>query len=193
MKKSPTPTACNYRFRPLAAILSIICLSMIGLQPLAARTVREYVEAEDHECYDDMLEEFGENKILTPGYELEALLALSHYPELKSVRIHFMVDNVDIPLSFRPHWLSILRTARSRTYLVVIDNNRESGRNALLPDNQPFNSQIGILGHGLAHAVYYLSRSFFGILGDVICQLGDCRIQFERTTDRRLNSSSNLI
>ena len=151
MKKSPTPTACNYRFRPLAAILSIICLSMIALQPLATRTVREYVEAEDHECYDDMLEEFGENKILTSGYELEALLALSHYPELKSVRIHFMVDNVDIPLSFRPHWLSILRTARSRTYLVVIDNNRESGRNA----------QIGILGHELAHAVYCLSRSFF--------------------------------
>ena len=99
MKKSPTPTACNYRFRPLAAILSIICLSMIAPQPSAAQTVREYVGTEVHECHDDMLEEFGENKILTPGYELEALLALSRYPELKSVRIHFMVDDVNIPLS----------------------------------------------------------------------------------------------
>lgn len=67
MKKSLTPTACNYSFRPLAAILSTICLSMIALQPLVARTVREYVEAEDHECYDDMLEEFSGNKILTPA------------------------------------------------------------------------------------------------------------------------------
>lgn len=186
MRNFPTLAPCNYGARQLAAILSSICLSVIALQPVAAQSVREYVEAEAQERYDELLAEFGDNKILPPGYELQALLALSHYPELKSVRIRFIVDDVDIPLSSRPHWASMLRSARKRTYLVVIDNNREGGRNALLLENQPFNAQVGILGHELAHTVYYLDRSFFGILSDAICQLGDCRIQFERATDRRL-------
>jgi hypothetical protein len=186
MRNFPTQAARDHGIRQLALILSSIYLSLVALQPAGAQTVREYVEAEARERYDELLEEFGENKTLPPGYELQALLALSHYPELKSVRIRFMVDDVDIPLSSRPHWTSMLRSARNRTYLVVIDNNREDGRNALLLENQPFNAQVGILGHELAHTVYYLDRSFFGILGDAICQLGDCRIQFERATDRRL-------
>ncbi|MDG2420537.1 MAG: hypothetical protein P8N40_02420, partial [Gammaproteobacteria bacterium] len=38
----------------------------------------------------------------------------------------------------------------------------------------------------LAHTVYYLDRSFFGILADAFCQLSNCRIDFERNTDTRL-------
>lgn len=186
MKNIPTQAACSHGIRQLTVILGSICLSLILLQPAAAQSVREYVETDARERYDELFDEFGENKILPPGYELQALLALSHYPELKSVRIRFIVDDVDIPLSSRPHWASMLRSARNRTYLVVIDNNRQGGRNAMLLENQPFNAQVGILGHELAHTVYYLDRSFFGILGDAICQLGDCRIQFERATDRRL-------
>lgn len=49
-----------------------------------------------------------------------------------------------------------------------------------------FNAQVGIIGHKLAHTVYYLHRSFFGILGDALCQLSSCRIAFERDTDKRL-------
>ena len=146
MRNFPTPAACNHRIRQLATILSSICLSLIALQPAAAQTVREYVEAEARESYDKLLKEFGENKTLPPGYELQALLALSHYPELKSVRIRFMVDDVDIPLSSRPHWTSMLRSARNRTYLVVIDNNREGGRNALLLEGRRHRAAQLIVG-----------------------------------------------
>jgi len=148
--------------------------------------VREYVEQEQLVRFDHLFESLGRNKNLPKGFELQTLLALSHYPELDDIKINFIVDDVSIPLSSRPHWSSMLRSARNRTYQVIIDSEREGARGALLLKNQPFNAQVGIIGHELAHTVYYLNRSLFGILGDALCQLSDCRIGFERATDKRL-------
>ena len=148
--------------------------------------VREYVESVERARYLELLKTFGQHKRLPENYELQALLALSHYPELRAVSIRFIVDDVGIPLSSRPHWASMLRSARKRSYQVIIDTNLEGPRDVLLLKNQPFNAQIGIIGHELAHTVYYLNRSFFGILGDAVCQFSSCRIEFERKTDRRL-------
>lgn len=154
--------------------------------PTRQNGTREYVEIEELMNYDALLKEYGNNKQLPEGFELQTLLALKHYPELRDIRINFIIDNVSIPLSSRPHWSSMLRSAKSRTYQVIIDNELEGSRGALLLKNQPFNAQIGIIGHELAHTVYYLNRSFFGIVGNALCQFTDCRIRFERATDMRL-------
>lgn len=148
--------------------------------------IREYIKEEALAQYDYLLAEFGTNKQLPEGFELQTLLALSHYPRLRDTKINFIIDDVSIPLSSRPHWSSLLRSAKNRTYLVVIDSEREGAREALLLKNQPFNAQVGIIGHELAHTNYYLDRSFFGIVGDALCQLSDCRVDFERATDLRL-------
>lgn len=191
-------------FKPIEAFLyngllnsslaaSVVLLAVFGCSKLVAAdvehetlVVREYVESEQRLRFDALLSEFGQNKELPVNFELQALLALSHYPELKDIKIRFIIDDVDIPLSSRPHWASMLRSARNRTYLVVMDSNLEGPRDVLLLKNQPFNAQVGIIGHELAHTVYYLNRSLFGILDDALCQLNDCRIDFERATDRRL-------
>lgn len=151
-----------------------------------ADAVREYSEEEELLRFQSLEKEYGYKKDLPLGFELQALLALSHYPELKDVRIRFIVGDVTIPLSSRPYWATLFRSARERTYLVVIDNILEGPRDVLLLKNQPFNAQVGIIGHELAHTVYYLDRSFFGILADAYCQLSNCRIDFERNTDTRL-------
>ena len=177
-----------------AFLLIVLLLDQCFEPPLAEEqassipqhVVREYIHEEQIENYQYLLSEFGKNKDLPAGYELQALLALSHYPELKDVKIKFVVDDVDIPLSSRPFWASMHRSAKKRTYLVVIDNQREGPRDAFLLKGQPFNAQTGIIGHELAHTVYYLDRSFFGIMADAACQLNDCRINFERSTDKRL-------
>lgn len=176
------PTDCSRR--ALATVLVGLTLSLPARADLPV--AREYIEAEQRPRLEQLKAEYGRHKELPPGYELQALLALSHYPELKDVRIRFVVDDVNIPLSSRPHWASMLRSARNRTYLVVIDTHLDGNRDALLLKNQPFNAQVGILGHELAHTVYYLERSFFGIIGDALCQLSDCRVDFERETDQRL-------
>jgi hypothetical protein len=148
--------------------------------------VREYSQSVAQRRYDSLLAEYGTNKELPLGYELQTLLALSHYPQLKNTKIKFIVDNVDIPLSSRPHWASMLNSASNRTYLVVIDSQRTNANDAILLKNQPFNAQTGIIGHELAHTVYYLDRSVFQIIADAVCQLSDCRVGFERATDKRL-------
>lgn len=155
-------------------------------EPSSRGAIREYVEHEERANYDALSAEFGNNKNLPKGFELQTLLALKHYPELRETKINFIVDDVSIPLSSRPHWSSMLRSAKNRTYQVIIDNELEGSREALLLKNQPFNAQIGIIGHELSHTVYYLGRSFFGIVGNALCQFTNCRIKFERATDRRL-------
>ncbi len=178
----------------LTVILPIIVLEIITPGSNAAEwqsntlleVVRDYDEQEQRAHYDDLLAEFGQFKQLPKEFELQALLALSHYPELKQAKIKFIVADVSIPLSSRPHWSSMLRSAKNRNYQVIIDSELEGPRDVLLLKNQPFNAQVGIIGHELAHTAYYLNRSFFGILSDALCQFSECRIEFERATDRRL-------
>jgi len=170
----------------LLALVFGLIWSGFGHAQATVEVPREYIESDWRPRYAELLEGYGKHKELPAGFELQALLALRHYPELKDIKIRFIVDDVSIPLSSRPLWTTLLNSAKRRTYLVVIDTDRESGRQALLVKNQPFNAQVGIIGHELAHTVYYLERSFFGIISDAICQLSDCRIEFERDTDTRL-------
>jgi hypothetical protein len=182
----------NTKVRRILTSISLLVLlgpvsSLTAQENFVPRSpVREYLEPEQRSNYDTLLSEFGSNKQLPNGFELQTLLALRHYPELRDTKINFIVDDVSIPLSSRPLWSSMLRSAENRTYLVIIDSELVGPREALLLKNQPFNAQIGIIGHELAHTVYYLNRSFFGIAGNALCQLTDCRITFERATDRRL-------
>jgi hypothetical protein len=44
-----------------------------------------YVEADEASRFELLLEELGRHKDLPEGYELQALLALSHYSELKKI------------------------------------------------------------------------------------------------------------
>lgn len=184
----PLPKLCRGDFRhfPVLVSLFIFQFSVHADSYANITPIQRYTEKEYSIQYDRLLIAHGNGKELPPGYELQTLIALSHYPELKDTRIRFMVKNVSIPLSSRPHWASMFRSAANRRYQVIIDTEREGSASVLLLKNQPFNAQIGIIGHELSHTVYYLHRSFFGIVADAFCQLGDCRIGFERSTDRRL-------
>ncbi len=152
--------------------------------PPVERTYREEVEMPR---IDHLREEYGRNKEYPPEYELQVLLSLSHFPELKDAHVRFVVKDYAFPISSIPKPLSTVRSPEKRTYLIRIDTEMEGPRDALLLKNQPFNAQVGILGHELAHTVYYLERSFFGIFADGVCfLLRNCRNQFERDTDVRL-------
>lgn len=142
---------------PLATIsILITALNCSDLAAVDAFVVRKHVETEQHLRIDELFSEFGQNKELPVDFELQALLALSHYPELKDIKIRFVIDDAGIPLSSRPHWVSILRSANNRTYLVVIASEFDGPRDVLLLKNQLFTAQTGIIGHELVHAVYYL-------------------------------------
>ena len=59
----------------------------------------DYIESQERGRLQQLLDEYGQSKFLPAGFELQALFALSHYPELKTVNIRFVISYVSIHLS----------------------------------------------------------------------------------------------
>ena len=74
-----------------------------------AQVTRDNIESEERGRLQQLLDEYGQNKSLPAGFELQALLTLSHYPELKTVNPCFLITDVNIPLSSRQNGLACSR------------------------------------------------------------------------------------
>ena len=104
-------TAANHSNTRIGRILTgFFLLALLGpVNNLAAQdnlvprgAVREYLEHEQRTNFDALLLEFGNNKKLPNGFELQTLLALRHYPELRDTKINFIVDDVSIRFPHAP-------------------------------------------------------------------------------------------
>lgn len=147
---------------------------------------KKYSAKVDSSLYFALLEEYGKNKNLAKGYEMQCLLALSHYPELKEAPIDFLIQAAFLPLSSRPDPITILFPWVQRRYLVVISNESTDFFEKILLHNVPFNAQVGVIGHELAHTLYYQDKSALYLAGIAYCYLFDDFIHdFERDTDKR--------
>jgi len=104
---------------------------------------------------------FGNNKTIPQKYELQSLIALSHYPELKDIEIEFKYQKMKTTLQARPNLESIFKKAEKRTYSIIINNSDDC---EVCMDDIPFNGQVGIIGHELAHILDYVNKSSGGII-----------------------------
>ena len=149
----------------------LILLLMVGgagkqLVAQLPDTCIAYSLADDSLILDSLRASFGHNKKIPPIVELQALRALSHYPELRYVNMDFVFCRQKTAHSSQPKISSLLRRASRRTYLIRISLHVPA---FYLPGSQlklPYNAQIGVLGHELAHAVQYLRRGLGGLLAD---------------------------
>lgn len=129
---------------------------------------------------------YSRNKELPKGYELQTLLALSHYPELKDVSIRFIQEEAWMPLTSRPEPMSLFGKKESRRYTIIISTKSLEEFEPVLLQNVPFNAQVGIIGHELAHTVSYLDKSLWElIIIGINYVFPDFRARFEKNTDRR--------
>lgn len=148
----------------------------------------QFIYNRDHEArrFDELHTVYGVNTVLPDGFELQALLALSHFPELRKVKIEFVVKKAVVPLMSYVRLRSLLRGPEKRRYRIVISSNSFAAAEPMLLANLPFDAQVGILGHEIAHTVEYLEKGPFGMLGVPLCTLRRrCREPFEQGTDRR--------
>ncbi|MFN3403748.1 MAG: hypothetical protein ACK40G_06610 [Cytophagaceae bacterium] len=150
------------------------------------RIVKEYKKEDFEGKLDSLNELYGKNKELPKGYELQALIALSHYPQLKDIPIKFIVHPAYIPLTSKPALLSIFRKKDKWYYIITISSSSSPNMDNILLKNLSFNAQVGVLGHELAHTVFYLDKDWSDILSLGINYLIPYfRGQFEKDTDRR--------
>ncbi|OJJ23136.1 hypothetical protein BKI52_01935 [marine bacterium AO1-C] len=158
----------------------------LNLQQLP-KPQKKHIRAQDSTQFDQLKAQFGKNKILPKGYELQALVALSHYPELKDISIEFILQEAYIPLSSRPDPITILLPWKKRKYLVVISTKSVKAFESILLKNLPYNGQIGVIGHELAHTTDYLDKSALQVarIGFNYATSNTYRKSFERATDLR--------
>jgi hypothetical protein len=128
---------------------------------------------------------YGRHKRLPQGFERPALIALSHYPELRDTWISFRLGPGKLPYSSRPRLLrSCLFPFQKRRYLIRISTQSTQVRKPTLLGNLSFEGQIGALGHELAHTSYYQTKRFGGLLLDGLRYLRfRHKERFEKMTD----------
>jgi hypothetical protein len=148
--------------------------------------VREYRREDYASRLHELRRVYGNNKIFAEEYELASLIALSHYPELKDVPIRFVVTDYFMPIAAPPRLQTMLGGKSKWEYDVVISTSSEDRWGPLLLENIPFNGQVGIIGHELAHIADYRKRSLGQMIALPLCILKpECRAHYEQETDRR--------
>jgi hypothetical protein len=133
---------------------------------------------------DTLMQKHGVNKDISTDFKLPALVALSHYPELKNAKIIFVEKPIKTTMACRPTWFFFLHRRENRTYKIYVNNNPAKIKGAMLGD-VPFNAQVGLIGHELAHVVDYARSGTFKILSlgfNYLFTRG--RVHIERRVDR---------
>ncbi len=127
--------------------------------------VSRYIEESEFEL---LKSKYAKNKVIPKEYELQILLALSHYPQLEEVPIEFVERKVFAPLSALPSIRSMMNPFRERKYRVIISEKSNVEMERILLMNLPINAQVGVLGHELAHIIDYDQRSFSELIAIAI-------------------------
>ncbi|NOZ45481.1 MAG: hypothetical protein GXO79_01725 [Chlorobi bacterium] len=173
-------------------LFSVMCFTLFGnnsqiISPVdSVSIIKKYYKSDYANSIDSLKILYGKNKKLPKGFELQTLLALSHYPELKNIKIDFIYRRAIIPLSSRPRLFSLLRKKKNRKYKVIISSKSNKAMENVLVKNLPFNAQIGIIGHELAHSIYYQDKNFFNIIAiGALYVFPEFRSEFEKNTDKR--------
>jgi len=114
--------------------------------------------------FSELKKNFGTYKTYPPRYEEQILIALSYYPELKNVPIHFRIKEKHTPLSTRSSWSGLLKEPQKRDYVITISSNTEQMLRPILFQNLSFNAQIGVIGHELGHVIEFESMATLNIM-----------------------------
>ncbi|MFI3265516.1 MAG: hypothetical protein SNG38_09520 [Rikenellaceae bacterium] len=132
------------------------------------------------EQVDSLLLIYATNKIFVEEFLEPTLIALSHYPELKETKIEFKYSAEATTMAARPKPLSMLWRRR---YIVLINDREEFGGIHL--EDVPYNAQIGIIGHELAHIADYENHNLAGVMG-ILFRYADKKRKplFEKEIDR---------
>lgn len=171
-----------------ASLIKWSIFVFIFISTAQAQTVKkEFSESEiDSATYRNLLNEYGKNKILPAGFEKQALIALSFYPELRDTEILFRLKDRRTPLETRPTLFSCLKKKENRVFIITISKQSMNFLGPILLKNLSFNAQVGVIGHELSHVADFRTKNLFQTIGIALGHLSKKYMDhFENNTDRR--------
>jgi len=147
---------------------------------------KQFDREEEKARHHILKKQFGKKKKLPRGYGLHALVALSHYPELKDISIEFVYGETDSTAYCRPVFSTLLNSAKERTYRVVISKKIRKSKEAVRFHNLSFSAQIGVIGHELSHVAQFIEKSAFEMAEIGLRYMdNDFKRELEKGTDIR--------
>jgi len=130
-----------------------------------------------------LLQQYGPNKQLPAGFQLQALIALSYFPELKNTHIRFIVKPAFSLLQTRPEVHGIFNR-QTRLFTITISDSTYWKLEPIKLAAMNFNAQIGVIGHELSHVSDFISRNFISLVMSGVKHLSTKYIdRFEYRTD----------
>ncbi|MBU2997707.1 hypothetical protein KO500_14755 [Cellulophaga baltica] len=112
------------------------------------------------------MKEENTTHIIPNSIKEEALIALSHYPELENTEIEFKFKK-NIKKSImqaQPSFLSLFKRKEKRSYKILISESFEIEGEKFDTKDIPKNVMIGWLGHELGHVMDYRDRSSLNLI-----------------------------
>lgn len=99
--------------------------------------------------------------------------------------IKFKVKKSKSPLAARPKIWAVFQKPIKRKYIITISNSTTLMLKPILFENLSFNSQIGVIGHELAHISFYQSKQGFYLIKLALMHLNKRYIdKIENNTDK---------
>ncbi len=124
--------------------------------------------ASDSAKIKDLKEEFGKRKKMLQGFEVQTLIALSHFPELKEIEIVFQYNQSNSTFMTKPRFSGIFKKGVKRKFIITISRSKEPKISAILLKNLSFEAQIGILGHELSQVLDFCKMKSGKLLGHAL-------------------------
>ncbi len=146
---------------------------------------RSYEGIRGNEAYLDSLDRaLGERKSVPERYRASFLIALSAYPELKSVPIRLEEGDLRTTMLAQPDPRTIFAPSHARRFRIAVDT-LAPGSSGKLFSELPFEARIGIMAHELAHLLDYVKRDIGGLIRYGVRYLfKGSRKELEARTDR---------
>lgn len=136
------------------------CLSALVVQGQPITPWKVYVAADTTQ----FVARLDTSKINVPAnFKAQTYLALAHYPELQGTRIKLKYAKQKTSMSARPHACFLIKRRSKRRYVIRIDESLGKKQDGILLEDVPFNAQVGVIGHELAHVLDYSGKSSIGI------------------------------
>lgn len=152
--------------------------------PAFSQTPKVKFLPEDFRASD--YEKYSLKKKFPKEIEAQVLTALSFYPQLLDTRIKFRFKKRKTPLTSRPRIMHVFLPKKWRTYIITISSETTESFAPILFSRLPYNAQIGVLGHEIAHVLEYRTQTSFQLIA-LGFKLGNPHFtdKFEFRTDER--------